>query len=335
MAEVYRRPRALALSRIVELIAPRLDPVLAPPDALRWLIEHGTNFGVTTNLILEVAPLARTVDLAMPVFGDDRSLHELATDKAIDGAAMAGPLTLHSSFDAARDLAAAALAHDPDTVLWLEWDAPRAGMSQPPGVSVYIDVPPACSVEQALTRARLLDALDDTPADAGSLQRLANALEKLPPGCTPKYLGRMLARGATGIRIAAQDFRAEQVLAYLQSLGWPHDTADLDRWLRSLSATWNPIDLQVDLDDPLSPRVGLNIEHPGPFGTTPFWPDLFERLSQGGLPCDGLHSALSAWEGHIVDGSAHEELFLRVSHVKLALEQHRCDLRIYLAILRY
>lgn len=323
-----QRPRTLPLARIVDWVAPRLAGAIGD-DAFDWLRVHGAAFGVTTNCILELSPCRGTVDFAMPAFAEDASLHELAG--AAPASAMCGRLVGHPSFAALRPLAAGALQHADPPALWLEWDAPVAGAA--PAVSAYIEAPIEGEAADADARARLLAQLGPGPASLHAVQRLLDATARLPGGTHAKYFGRMLGRGAPGLRLAAEGFGAAQVAPYLASIGWAHDRSAIDRWLQVLREFWTPLAIQVDVEDDLVDRLGLNVEHPGPFAGTPFWREMFARFVAAGVAHAALYPALCAWDGHLEDSG--EELFLRVNHVKISIESGQAALSVYLSILRY
>jgi hypothetical protein len=67
----------------------------------------------------------------------------------------------------------------------------------------------------------------------------------------------MLARGLDMVRICIRDIAPEQVLDYLQRMGWPGRVSELAPLLTTLSGLVDRIDLDLDVGDHIQPKLGL------------------------------------------------------------------------------
>ncbi|NJN68432.1 MAG: hypothetical protein HC884_17815 [Chloroflexaceae bacterium] len=87
--------------------------------------------------------------------------------------------------------------------------------------------------------------------------RLIEAIQRLPAGPHIFQLGAMVARKPPFVRICITRMDPQQVPPYLEAIGWPGTTDELGRLVEELDGLVDRIDVDLDISEQISPRVGL------------------------------------------------------------------------------
>jgi hypothetical protein len=168
--------------------------------------------------------------------------------------------------------------------VWLEFDVclTRGGGRAP---SVFAGIEPG--VDAVPVVRELLDVLSDGRATSAPLSALVDRIRRLPPPTRVVFIGVMLSRGATGVRLVVSTSGRAPTMAFLERSGLPGVAADLP----VLTEVWDlaaEVWLAVDVDGSgIRPRTGFDL-----FCDAGEAPALLDVLGEHGLCTPGKRAAL-------------------------------------------
>jgi len=151
--------------------------------------------------------------------------------------------------------------------LWFEFDINDA-RSPPQVPNVFIgshrlrpsgpchgieDIGPICAWLTELA----LPMLAGRAVDPAVARQVAKCLNSLPDGAFLFQVGLMLARDLPMTRLCARGLASGEIVPYLDRLAWPGALGSLAELLQSLDQIVMRVDLDLDVNDRVLPKVGL------------------------------------------------------------------------------
>jgi hypothetical protein len=180
--------------------------------------------------------------------------------------------------------------------LWVEIDVDGPPPDVPiPGVFVSFrkdgDEGPATRTAWALDA---VERFSGTPAAPAIGEGLTRCFAAVPAGARVVFVGLLLSRPEAGVRLNIEGLSPAAVAAYLRTVGYPADVAQIERVAADL-ATWaDRLVLTIDVGAALSPRVGFECfvsrEQP--------WRRSIAALVDRGHCTAAAGDALQDWPGH-------------------------------------
>jgi hypothetical protein len=168
--------------------------------------------------------------------------------------------------------------------VWLEFDVclTRGGGRAP---SVFAGIEPGVDVVPVVRE--LLDLLSDRRTSSAPLSALVDRIRRLPPPTRVVFVGVMLSRAATAVRLVVSTSGRAPTTAFLERSGLPDVAADLP----VLAEVWElatEVWLAVDVDRAgIRPRTGVDLFCDGDGA-----PALLDVLVEHGLCTPGKRAAL-------------------------------------------
>lgn len=212
---------------------------------------------------------------------------------------------------------------DPDSILhrnilglWLEFDTANEDIETPvPNIFLQtmplrIDSPE--DIEKCIWVTR-----DAIPTLTGSRvsekleNKFINALEKLPKGASVFHVASMLARGAEGMRLVIKRIKPEDIVPYLESIGWKDNKEkELTALLNDIKNFSNCIRLHININDQVDPKIGLEcFISPDKYHEGEGWNEFFNYLISKNLCFPQLGSALLSFPGVVQEDTTKEFTF--------------------------
>lgn len=130
-------------------------------------------------------------------------------------------------------------------------------------------------------------------------RKLFQCLDQLPPEAYVFQIGTMLARKADGVRICIRDIAPDRVGDYLKQLGWVGCVAELESWLKELSALTERVDVDLDVGETIGAKIGLECYLGKQPKFEPRWESFLNYLIDNGLCVPEKREGLLAYPGCI------------------------------------
>jgi hypothetical protein len=123
------------------------------------------------------------------------------------------------------------------------------------------------------------------------------AIGALPAHANIFQIGMMLSRpgGANMLRLCIRGMKQHEAVRYLQDVQWPGDPEAIQDLLNFVYASSNSVDLDIDLQPKVGPKIGLECSFGADRDTPTRLAAFLERLVQQGLCLDTKRHALLAW----------------------------------------
>ncbi|MCF2970436.1 2OG-Fe(II) oxygenase [Synechococcus sp. Nb3U1] len=189
--------------------------------------------------------------------------------------------------------------------IWLEFDVERSGPVSTPLPSCFIGSLPIYGnpVEGDEIHHWLLNeplTLLRGEALPTSVQAtVLRCLQALPIGAYVFQVGLMLARRNDWVRLCIRDIDPDQILTYLDTIGWPGSLAGLEQLLNQLEPTVDRIDLDLDVEGSIGPKLGLECYLIGQPARDPRWSHFLDSLVALGLCLPQKREALLRYPGYV------------------------------------
>jgi hypothetical protein len=137
----------------------------------------------------------------------------------------------------------------------------------------------------------------------------------LPAEAYVFQMGAMLSRHTAGVRLCIRNMSPPHLVNYLTGLGWSGQPQALCRTLNALATLVDRIDLDVDIDQTVSPKIGLECYiQPHPQDRLR-WQSLLAYLHEVGLCVPAKRDTLLDYPGY-VDALSHPDVWPQ--HLKIA-----------------
>ena len=310
-----------SLDDYLQVVASHLPPALLSPQALLHIrrlaraLAPASLFGFESRL----ATPAATADFAIGLTPEFRSRALFAGSSPHDDAAglLAAPGWARFHAFAARWADPTSPLYSDVGTVWLEFDVAGGGEIPAPNVLFGIR---ASQDPQALAEAGL-ECLLGQSLPVAIRHQLSRCYAGLPPRAHIFQVGAMLARQARGVRVCVYPVRPEQIVPYLQRIGWLGPLDEVADVLAPFCHMAVNLALNVDAGDGVGPKIGLECyldERRDP-QLGPRWPALLEHLVAHGMCTPEKHDALLGWPGwQRTSQFIWPSLFLRLlNHLKL------------------
>jgi hypothetical protein len=123
------------------------------------------------------------------------------------------------------------------------------------------------------------------------------AIGALPAHANIFQIGMMLNRpvGANMLRLCIRGMNQQEAVRYLQDVQWPGSPGDIQDLLNFVYAGSDSVDLDIDLQPKVGPKIGLECSFGADRDTPTRLAAFLEHLVQEGLCLDSKRHALLAW----------------------------------------
>lgn len=181
------------------------------------------------------------------------------------------------------------------SLIWLEYDLPEGGGSQPP--MIYFGLLGLSPAELGGLVQRTRQILAGRPAGAAQIRAIEHCMRSLSDDGQITFLADpCAARGVEHVRLIARLPRV-QAWSWLERIGW---SGSRDQWEQVSSALANGplhVSLYLDVADTVGPTLGVESTFPAPDSAPQLWEELSERLVELGATTAEEAAAIMAWGG--------------------------------------
>ena len=200
--------------------------------------------------------------------------------------------------------------------LWLEFDTAKEDIKTPvpniflQTVPLRIDIPK--DIEKCIWVTRdAIPILTGAKVSEQLENKFIDALKKLPEGASVFHVASMLARGSEGMRLVIKRIKPEDIVPYLESIGWKdNDENELTVLLNDIKRFSNCIRLHINISDHVDPKIGLEcFISPDKYHEGEGWNEFFDYLVSKNICLPHLSSALLAFPGVIQENQTEEFSF--------------------------
>jgi squalene-hopene cyclase-like protein len=179
--------------------------------------------------------------------------------------------------------------------LWLEFDRPPSS-----ALSVFAGLRPEADPVHA---EAALDLLAGREAWAAWRTEVRRCFDATPPGRSRiGHLGLMLGRAAPFMRVNVGGLTADDVVPYLDRVGWPGDRDAAAALFARFHPLVDGVTLCLDVGEAIGPRLGLECHLSGQPPAEPRWDALLEHLVAQGWCTPAKRAALLEWPGFTLPG---------------------------------
>lgn len=157
----------------------------------------------------------------------------------------------------------------------------------------------------------------------------------LPDEAKFAHFAVMLSRPGLGVRVNIINIPSDQLVDYLQNIGWDYSTEPIADLVSKLSASFDYLVLAFDVGETIYPRIGLECYLQKQPSYEPRWQLILDNLVKFGLCTAAKREALLTWSGinkqkHQKEGSlSWESVFSRsmysvywrtINHIKIVYQ---------------
>jgi hypothetical protein len=200
--------------------------------------------------------------------------------------------------------------------VWLEFDIAKASSHpQPfPIPSAFFGPEPLFATPQdnphpyTWVWQHALPLLLGRPVPIAVCTSLIRCFEYLPKQAYVFQIGLMLARQVDTVRLCIRDIAPDHIIPYLINLGWVGNAASLHQTLSDLSQMTDRIDLDIDVNDGILSKIGLECYWLRQPKFEARWEVFLDALVKQGLCLPEKEQALLAYPGYIRE-KTHPEVF--------------------------
>ena len=136
--------------------------------------------------------------------------------------------------------------------------------------------------------------------------QLFKVFDLLPSHAYVFQIGAMLARNTETIRVCIKNISPEQILEYLVRIGWSGSISELEEVLTNLSTFVDAIALNIDVDEVIGPKIGLECSWFKQPQFEPRYQLFFDYLVETGLCIAQKRDALLGYPGYLSEQSDRE-----------------------------
>ena len=208
---------------------------------------------------------------------------------------------------------------DPDSILynnilglWLEFDT-ADNYAEIPVPSIFLQTIPLRLDEEKdfdnvkwVTR-NAIPTLTGQKVSEKLEQKFFDALKKLPNGSSVFHVASMLSRETEGMRIVIKRIRSEDVVPYLESLGWTDQNNGLNELIEEIKKYSNCIRLHININDSIDQKIGLEcFISPDHYHKGQGWMEFFDHLVEKGICLPNIKKAVLDFPGIIQEDPINE-----------------------------
>ena len=278
-----------ALARLARRAVPA---ALVPPDvwpetgpmAQAWPARAAVVGGVECRL----GPAPDAPDLAFCISAASGGREALAESRREDGHGVAGFVARWRTPDSPL--------HRHVPLIWLEFDRePLAAGRAVPFVTYKIDDGVAHGARE-LVQALIDEGIEALTGRRGraDARGLARCLDAFPATGRLGHVAAMPHRGTDTLRLVAGMQRSE-VRPFLERMAWAGPAGVLGETLAEVWPHDDTIGVNLDVDEGLGPRVGIELYEPTSPHDDPCWRQLLGMLTAAGACTEAQQTALEDW----------------------------------------
>ena len=146
--------------------------------------------------------------------------------------------------------------------MWLEFDIEPTPASTPIPSVFFGLLPAATSAKNncAWVTNSALPLLLNRPVSDQVKENVDRAFSTLPTSAHVFQVGLMLSRQTDAVRLCIRNLQPNEIIPWLQQMGWSGDTNNLDnltQLLTKLEPLVDRIDLDIDVGESIYPKIGL------------------------------------------------------------------------------
>lgn len=294
-----------SLAEVQEIVLPSLPPTLASPEAAARLRAQFHLLSPVACGIFECRLRADSpqVDLSQYIRRDEGEIPVLAAHlarMAAEGLADGAAWPRLSRFCAEwMDPSSPLFAHI--HTIWLEFDLD--GRKSAPEPSIFLSFSPAPGREAFAVAERALDILLGGPLSPAVRANTSRCFEACRGAARVSHVGAMLPRQTEALRICVSHLAADQILPYLNEIGWRGPACELEAMMARLGAFAGQIGLlDIDAGVEVQPTVALEYACRREPHATEGWAGFLGLLAGQGLCAPEKRAALLDWPGYTKPG---------------------------------
>jgi|GEM_PF-825525 len=187
--------------------------------------------------------------------------------------------------------------------LWLEFDTAE-GNNEIPVPSIFLQTLPLRidSVEDIekckwVTRIAIPNLVGHNVSEKLE-NKFFNALKKLPKKASVFFVASMLSRNQEGIRVVVKSIIPDDIISYLESIGWKDEDDGLKNLINEIKKYSNCIRLHLNISDKIDSKIGLEcFISPDQYHKGEGWEEFFNHLVEKGICLPDLKSAILNFPG--------------------------------------
>ena len=199
--------------------------------------------------------------------------------------------------------------------LWLEFDIHERN-SEIPVPSIFLQtIPLRIDSAEDIEKCRwvteiALPKLIGQKVSEKLENKFFDALKKLPKKASVFHVASMLSRNSEGLRLVIKRINPDDIVPYLESLGWKDEDDGLKNLIDELKKYSNCIRLHLSLSDNVDSKVGLEcFNSPDQYHKVKGWEEFFNHLVEKGACLPSLKSALLNFPGVTLEDQSSEFSF--------------------------
>ena len=184
-------------------------------------------------------------------------------------------------------------------------------------------------------------------------QKIKECIKKIPSNTSLYQVGTMLSRATEKIRLVFKGIKLNQIIPYLNSIGWSNDNKELLIFLNEIKNYVNRIVLHISIGEQVDPKIGIECSfYTGYSYKEEEWSSFLDYLIDKGICLPEKKSALLNYPGveqedtnldfnlqsympsvMIPDNNYTSALVRFISHVKIVYKpNHPLDAKAYYGI---
>ncbi|MEB3826589.1 hypothetical protein [Phormidium sp. CCY1219] len=287
------------LTESLDVLLPNLMPVLVGSDAVLALKSLAGNLApiLRGGFECRLNANAPQVDLQQCIVREER---ELALLREFVAAAIANKgISVDSGWGKLQvflDEWQSSLQGIPE--IWLEFDVKSCSNFLPlPAIFFGLpqEVSPAVSTYPIAQKS--LDLLLGKAGWREWQDNLDRCFSACPESVFVSHIGAMLSRNFPALRVNVKRLQPDGLIPYLQAVGWPGETTELEALMKELFALCDRITVCLDVGNKIYPQIGLECIFLKQPPSEPRWSILLDYLVELGLCERKKGEALLNWPG--------------------------------------
>lgn len=281
-----------SLASYLQVVSPHLQPELASAPALRQVQALGEYLPVPSAALLECRLDAS--DPAIDLHASYTHVPQGFSSRFASNSAWQACKALGQAWSNPNDCLQSSIRN-----LILEFDLPSHSTQSSLATispSPYVMFQPNLPVELPVLLNHVLTLWQRLP-DPLLAANLKTCLEGIPKEAELANIGVWLARPTQAVRLTIKDINLEQILAYLEKIGWQDPTQAFMSAAVTLSPLTEVLALAIDIDSALHSRIGLECFATAEFHDPNRWQQLIDHLVKTDLCTPAKRQALLTWPG--------------------------------------
>lgn len=199
--------------------------------------------------------------------------------------------------------------------LWLEFDTADR-ISEAPIPSIFLQTVPLTiensgDIKRCLWVTRTaIPLVTGQPVSKELENRFIDSIKKLPEGASVFHVASMLSRDSEGIRMVIKRVKPNDIIPYLNSIGWTDENDGLPSLIDEIKKFSNCIRLHINISNQVGPKIGLEcFISPDQYHHGNGWEDFLNYLVDKGLCKPEMKSALLGFPGVDLEDTNHKFSF--------------------------